>query len=117
MHIKITPVPKPRMVKSDTYSQRPCVARYWAFADQLRYLAKQNQFELGDILNVTFIVPMPKSWSEKKKLKHESGPHQQTPDIDNLCKAVMDALCKEDKHIHTIYAQKVWGTEGIIIFN
>lgn len=34
----LTPVPKPRMTKSDAWRKRPCVMRYWAFKDKVREL-------------------------------------------------------------------------------
>jgi Holliday junction resolvase RusA-like endonuclease len=42
-------------------------------------------------------------------------PHQMKPDIDNMLKAFMDALMKEDSHVHTIGKMtKIWGVHGHI---
>lgn len=42
-------------------------------------------------------------------------PHQQTPDIDNLVKAIFDCLVENDSYIHTVYAKKIWGEQGQIM--
>jgi len=55
---------------------------------------------------------MPKSWSKKKKAEMLGQPHQQKPDIDNLLKALMDAVLPEDSHIYDIRATKYWGNVG-----
>jgi Holliday junction resolvase RusA-like endonuclease len=59
---------------------------------------------------------MPKSWSTKRRQKMEGQPHTQRPDIDNLCKSVLDALYMEDSHIHEISLKKVWARNGFILF-
>lgn len=64
-----------------------------------------------------FYIKMPKSWSKKKCDAMFLQPHQQRPDIDNLCKAVMDALCDDDSYIYELNAKKVWNeVEGISIY-
>lgn len=114
--IQINPVPKPRQTRSDRFKQRPCVLRYRAFADELRLKCKLKGYELDSIMNVDFFLEMPKSWSEKKKQKMNGRPHRQRPDIDNLCKACMDALLKEDSAVYRIQASKYWAREGSIYF-
>ena len=44
-------------------------------------------------------------------------PHQQKPDIDNLCKSVMDALSDDDAYIHELHAMKFWDYRGTIEIN
>ena len=118
MILKITPVPKPRMTQSDRWKKRPCVVRYRAFADELRILAAQNNYIVKNPLSVTFVLPMPKSWSKKKKLEMDGKPHTQTPDLDNLLKAFQDVLLKDDSGVHTYKnVRKIWGIEGLIIIN
>ncbi|MES0445055.1 MAG: RusA family crossover junction endodeoxyribonuclease, partial [Desulfobacterales bacterium] len=82
---KITPVPKPRQTRSDKWKQRPCVMRYRAFADEARALGITIEDGGSTVL---FSIPMPKTWSEKKKLRMDAEPHQQKPDIDNLLKSL-----------------------------
>ena len=113
---QINPVSKPRQTVSDRWKQRPCVMKYRAYADELRTLAKEHDYVLGESLTVVFVMPMPKSWSKKKRLEMRAKPHQQRPDLDNLCKAFMDALAKEDSHVWRFeIVKKVWGKEGNII--
>jgi len=115
---KIDPVPKPRMVSSDKYKRREATSRYWAFKDQLRI--KANLYGLthlpGKIACILFYLPLPQSWSTKKKEKMRWMPHQQRPDLDNLLKGLQDALCSEDKHIYEITGPlgKYWGDVGEI---
>ena len=110
----IIPVPKPRMTQRDAWLKPPRkgVAKYWAFKEevQLRKLAVAPEGT-----QITFIIPMPKSWAAKKKREYCGKPHQQTPDIDNLIKALLDAIHEQDKHIWSITASKIWGYSGAII--
>lgn len=115
--IHVNPVPKPRMTKQDTWKKRPIVERYWAYKDELVLRFKR----LGlpplppHILGVSFIIQMPKSWSEKKKSKMDGEPHKQKPDLDNMLKGLQDCLCDEDEHIWRIEnLEKRWGRKGQI---
>ena len=65
---------------------------------------------------VTFFLPIPKSWSEKKRAEHLGGPHETRPDLSNLLKALEDAVYGDDSHIWQ-YAGlcKRWGNEGKIV--
>lgn len=108
----IKPHTKPRMTHADRRIPRKCVQRYWDFKDELRLL--KATFNNGE--GITFIIPMPKSWSKKKKREMDNMPHQQTPDIDNLVKGFFDAIFDEDKHIwHVGETKKIWGKTGLIV--
>ncbi len=111
----IDPMGKPRMVRSDAWKHRPCITQYWAFKDKLVLLAKKIKFTLPDKFKVEFLIKMPDSWSKSKKRDMLDKPHQQKPDIDNLVKAVMDCLKKNDATVYYIEASKVWWSEGKII--
>lgn len=113
MKYNITPVAKPRMTRSDRWKQRPCVIRYWDFCDKCRDL----EVAINNHDHVYFIVPMPKSWSKKKKESMNLKPHEQKPDIDNFLKALLDAIYKDDSHIYDISVTKLWGYEGRILVN
>ena len=108
----ITPVPAPRMTVRDRWgtNQRPCVQRYFAFKDKV----KELNIQVYEKTKITFFMPMPHSWSEKKKGKHYLEPHKKTPDIDNLIKALLDATLKNDSHIWQIEAKKIWSDSGLI---
>lgn len=114
--LEIDPVAKPRQTRSDKWKQRPAVMAYRAFADKLRALAKRKKLTLpADGMDILFYLPMPESWSAKKKLKMHHTPHQQKPDLDNLVKAVFDALCEDDCHIWRLSrVEKRWAKTGVI---
>lgn len=115
MIIEIVPVAKPRMTRSDKWKQRPCVMRYRAFADELR-LKVGKGFDVN-YYEIVFTMPMPESWSKKKKKEMDGTCHVQKPDIDNLLKSVLDALYGDDSHIHNLGGlRKSWGFDGMINF-
>ena len=108
----INPVAKPRMTRSDKWKQRPCVMKYRAFADEVRRQEIMINSK-GDF--ITFVLPMPKSWSQKKKDSMIGKPHQVRGDIDNYAKALFDAVFKDDSHIYDIRLKKIWGVTGMIL--
>lgn len=108
---EITPVPKPRMTRSDKWKKRPCVMKYWAFKDEVRRYGIELQHGGS---HVTFVLPMPKSWSKKKKAEMDGKPHQSKPDLDNLKKSLLDAIFDEDKWVWDMRVTKVWGYSGEI---
>lgn len=115
IEIKLDPVPKPRMTRSDTWKHRPIVDRYFRFKDALVALCQLKNFKLGDKYKVEFLIKMPETWSDKKRQQLDGKPHKQKPDLDNLLKALNDCLRKEDQSIHYIEANKIWWKEGKII--
>lgn len=107
----ITPVPKPRMTQRDKWAKRPAVLRYRAFCDEVRLKGVEIP-ESGS--HIKFGIPMPKSWSKKKRREMLLMPHRQKPDIDNLTKALLDAVHKDDSGVWDLRTSKFWGTEGWI---
>jgi Holliday junction resolvase RusA-like endonuclease len=85
--------------------------RYRAFADEVRLRGVEVK-ESGS--HVVFVMPMPKSWSNKKRQEMDGQPHRQKPDIDNLLKSLLDALFANDAHINKIAISKKWGQRGEI---
>ncbi|MHB9319097.1 RusA family crossover junction endodeoxyribonuclease [Phytobacter diazotrophicus] len=108
----IVPMGKPRMTRADKWKKRPEVMRYRAFCDEVR-LRGVALPESGAY--VTFVLPMPASWSKKKRQQHNGQPHQQKPDCDNMLKALMDAIYADDAHVWDCRVTKVWGEIGQII--
>jgi len=106
----ITPCPAPRMTKSDKWKQRPRVMRYFAFRDHVKVL----RIHIPEYCLIRFWVPMPASWSAKKKALHVGKPHLVKPDVDNLSKALFDSVYQSDAHIWKLNAEKVWSYEGAI---
>jgi len=56
----------------------------------------------------TAYFPMAKSWSKKKKEQHAGQIHQQKPDRDNVDKAILDAIFKDDSIISDGLLKKRW---------
>lgn len=113
MIINIDPVPKPRMTQSDRWKKRQCCLNYWEFKDKIRKEIKA----LPEHPRITFYIEMPASWSKKKRSEMLMQPHKQKPDIDNLIKALFDAVYGEDSHIWNVYAEKRWALTGYIEIN
>lgn len=101
-----------QMTRADKWKQRPEVIRYRAFCDEAR-LRKIHLPDSG--AHVTFVMPMPQSWSHKKRAQYAGRPHQSKPDCDNMLKALMDALYEDDSHVWDCRITKIWGEKGQII--
>ena len=91
---------------------RPVHKRYFQYCNAIRALNVQIPYKHA---HITFIMPMPKSWSKGKKASLEGQYHQQTPDIDNLYKALLDAVFKDDSHVCNVELTKLWGYRGAIV--
>ena len=112
------PMGKPRQTQADRWKKRKVVERYRQLADVLRAEAMLQKFRCTGVMIMYFDMPMPKSWSKKRKRELIGTPCRSRPDIDNLCKAVLDALMEEDKYLYRITASKHWSlTGGILIHN
>jgi Holliday junction resolvase RusA-like endonuclease len=94
----IEPVGKVRMTQQDKWKKRPRVMRYRRFKDQCR--AHRVDLREGD--QVQFYLPMPPSWSKRKRAENDGMPHRQTPDIDNLLGGLMDAVFEDDKALASV---------------
>ena len=110
MDYPITPVPAPRQSRRDAWNPSPMVQRYRAFKDEVAL----HRVTLAPAVKLTFWMPMPKSWSKAKKGRMRWSPHTSRPDLDNLVKALLDAVYDEDAHVHHIDASKRWERTGAI---
>ena len=110
MHYDITPLAKPRMTQRDKWKKRPAVLHYHAFKDECRL----KRVEIPQPCKIIFYIPMPKSWSEDKKEDMYNTPHTAKPDLDNLMKALFDAVHKDDSHIWNVRTIKLWSHIGSI---
>tara|TARA_R110001592_G_scaffold171756_3_gene410185 strand:+ start:792 stop:1289 length:498 start_codon:yes stop_codon:yes gene_type:complete len=122
----VCPVAAPRMTQSDRWKinpehpdinkrQRPVVTKYWSYKNILILQKNLMNYEVKSILDVLFLIPMPKSWSIKKKEQMNGLPCKVRPDTDNLMKAIKDTFCKEDSHIWRETAEKRWAYAGSVI--
>ena len=88
---KLRPAGKKRLLRIEKYNN---------YKVDLLAIAKAKQFVIPEQgAGVTFFMPMPKSWSKKKRALYHGTLHQQRPDLKNLLSAWEDALCIEDKYI------------------
>jgi Holliday junction resolvase RusA-like endonuclease len=126
MILNIAPFAKPRMTQRDRWAKRQIVRDYFAFRDTVkqeieRLLALQNNDDKNkswEELDIGFFIPMPKSWSKKKRSEMAGTPHKQRPDLDNYIKGLLDALLEEDCKVWRVSARKIWvDTEGCITIN
>jgi Holliday junction resolvase RusA-like endonuclease len=101
------PVPKPRMTQRDKWLKRDCVMRYRLYCDILRMNVVLPAAISGRI-TVDFYLPIPASFSAKKRRELAGKPHKRKPDLDNMVKAVIDGLYEADSHIHDIRARKLY---------
>jgi Holliday junction resolvase RusA-like endonuclease len=95
--------------------QRQAVTEYFEFKNKIKAQAEQMNFQLPEILDIVFLIPMPFTWSEKKKVKHNKTKVMKRPDLDNLVKAFMDALSVEDGYVWKITAEKRYSFSGSIL--
>ena len=114
--ILMDPMSKPRQTRSDVWRQRPIILRWRAWADEIRAICKEKNFVPSNELLMEFHIKIPKSYSKKKRAEHIGQPHiMNRLDVDNLAKAVMDALIKDDGRVHFLQVKKFWAEEGYII--
>ena len=99
----VIPMGAVRMTQSDKWKtnpnhldpkkrQREAVTKYFDFKNKIREQAEFMKFKLTGVLEIVFLVPMPFTWSEKKKVRHNKKPVETRPDIDKYVKALMDAF-------------------------
>ena len=126
MILEVAPFAKPRMTQRDRWAKRQIVKDYFAFRDTVkqeieRLLALQNNDDKNkswEELDIVFFIPMPKSWSKKKRSEMAGTPHKQRPDLDNYIKGLLAALLEEDCKVWRVSARKIWvDTEGCITIN
>lgn len=121
----IDPRPKPRMTRSDKWRtnpnhkdpkrrERPSVTKYRIFRRQIQNIATGSNYTLPETYHAIFYIPMPKSWSKKKKEEMNGKPHKARKDGDNLIKSVQDCLCKDDAYVWDYRCTKVWSYYGKI---
>lgn len=98
---KLKPSGQKRKLRLEAYNQ---------YKIDLLAEAKRLNFQLPYIgAGVIFCVPVPKSWSQKKKKLHHGKWHNSRPDLKNLLSAFEDALMSEDKEIaYYSHLGKVW---------
>jgi Holliday junction resolvase RusA-like endonuclease len=89
--------------------------RYHTYKQQIAFLAKQHIRTPSNcpiLAEITFYMPMPQSWSQKKKDRYNGSIHRSKPDIDNLIKGLFDSLnkiaWKDDNQVYEVHCKKMY---------
>lgn len=109
--LDITPMGAVRTTRFTPRKPGSPAARYDAYKKSIavQWLKQAPPGELGGwCVTMCFHIPMPPSWSKKKRAQMSGQPHRQKPDLDNLCKGVLDAVCESDAHIWDVRMTKMW---------
>ncbi len=92
------------------------LAYKWDAAQQMSSQGSERPLECPILVNMRFHMPMPKSWSQKRKEEQLGKPMASKPDIDNLMKWILDVLngiaYTDDRLVSSTYSEKVWAYEG-----
>lgn len=110
------PIGKPRMTQRDKWAKRDCVVAYRNWADHARLMAHAvgGVPDVARITDVSWVARFepPKSTSKKRRAELIGTLHRVKPDRDNIDKAILDALFKEDQGIASGTIKKVWAEES-----
>ena len=117
LFIKTVPIPKGRPRFYGGHAVTPEKTRKYEklIRDSWTYGIVDSEHIYVDML---FKMPIPQSYSKKKQSALVDAPHAKKPDLDNLVKAVLDALngvaFEDDSRICSISAVKLYGTEPCV---
>jgi len=88
----------------------------WDAGAQKRSQSSERPLESPLHVGMRFHVPMPKSWSQKRKKEHFQKPCTSKPDVDNQVKFILDVLngiaYSDDKFVTRGWFEKVWDYTG-----
>lgn len=85
--IKVLKSP-PNYVRTKKY-----LDKYMAYKDELRDKAQRVGFIMPeDAFFMWYFMPMPRTWTKKKKAAMAFTMHKSTKDCDNIAKGILDAL-------------------------
>ena len=116
--IPLVPVPKsrPRFSNGHAYTPRRTAEYEKGIADA----TADMRFSGAVSLQVGFFMPIPKSWSQKKKTEKCGKPHTSKPDTDNLLKALLDGMSGcwwDDSIVFDVRAVKLYGAVPGVLLN
>lgn len=105
---------RPRMGKFGVYTPKATRDSENAIAAEWRRIHGAAMWEKTAVTVCVFLsVPMPASWSKKKKALAHLKPCVSRPDIDNTLKTVLDALngiaYADDAQVFSVSASKFYG--------
>nr|WP_290624774.1 RusA family crossover junction endodeoxyribonuclease [Altibacter sp.] len=102
VYIKPIACPRPRVARGRTYYPM----QYKKWIKEMKTRLKDLSIPSGPIhVELVFVVQRPKRMKKGNRVIHSKR-----PDLDNMIKAVLDALpIKDDAVVHSIKAQKFYG--------
>lgn len=103
------PVSAPRMTQQDKWMKRPCVVRYREWSNEAKRIAGDlpDPSRIESLSWSAYFEPS-ESWPKKKRVASVGTLHRFKPDRDNLDKAVLDSLFKNDAAIARGSISKWW---------
>lgn len=121
--VPITPVAQPRQristIGGRARSYLPKKHPVHGYKLALQHAVREAGIKVGDgplAFGLVFYLPMPASWSKKKRAALLHSPHCQKPDLDNLAKAVLDGLLPvigDDSRVWQFdVLRKLWAEHG-----
>ena len=120
LNFQVDPVPasRPRVTRWGTYYGK----KYKGFKEQMKNILTDyhatTMLEGLVCANMTFFIPVPKSWSKKKKELHIGKYCNNNADLDNYEKAILDALnghyYLDDRQIVEQSSRKIYAEFGSI---
>ncbi len=91
------------------YKRKMQLEKYNKYKDALKIEALRQGFDIPKhSIWIKFYMPMPKSWSARKRTQMNFMPKLSTPDLDNLTKAFKDGLLKQDSSVWDYRVSKFW---------
>jgi len=110
------PLGKPRQTQRDRWKNRECVVRYHRWADVLRVASVRGMIQGLPVdwpvrVDILATFRHPASWRPSRKAQESRAPHHSKPDVDNIAKAVLDALFVRDEGIAWLTVRKRWAAE------
>ena len=101
---------KPRMTQRDKWAKRAPVLRYRSWCDRVRAALDGRVIDENLVaeLNWTAYFEPPSSWSKRRRVAAMGTRHRSKPDVDNVCKAILDCLWSDDSGIADVVARKRW---------
>lgn len=108
----IEPMGAVRLSRQDKFAPSKRANKYFRYGADIRALG----VTMPEVPRLVFTLPMPPSWSKKKKDLMRGKPHLSKPDCDNLLKGLQDSIYykRDDAHVWCGWMEKRWGDEGSI---
>lgn len=93
----------------DGLKRKKRLVKYNDYKSNLLDVSREKNFIIPEHgASIDFFIPVPRSWSKKKKREMHLQPHKSKPDLDNFLKAFKDAIMREDKTVWQYSLSKRW---------